>query len=303
MATPVDHGARLRLTAGTLKTLAMVALACAGAIRPITVTGQPGIAARDAGAADAEATRLYARGVELEARKDWSGAAAAFEAALAKAPDMARACDRLGFVRGRSGEPPRRSRAFARRRRAAATVRRALPSRRDAAGGRAISKARARPCARPSRCGRHAEARYYLGITLERARRRAAADRRAARAVRLNACACPRTAAARRRAADVGRSRRRRSASLREAVALDARSSTRATASAWRCCRRAAATTRSRRCRAWSRAARLPAGRAPQSRHRADCSRATSRRRRRSTAPLAPRIPPTPKRSTTSAWR
>ena len=104
--------ARLRLTARTIRTLAIFLLAGAGVARPGSVWGQ---ATTDTVAGDA--TRQFAHGIELERKGDWAGAAAAFEAALAHDPAMARACDRLGFALGQLG---RTSDAIARFREAAA---------------------------------------------------------------------------------------------------------------------------------------------------------------------------------------
>src|SRR5215212_1228958 len=105
-------GVRLRPTARLLETLAIVLLAGAGAARPDNVWAQ-----RTPGAAANGGARLFARGLELERTADWAGAAAAFEAAFAQAPDMARACDRLGFALGQLG---RTADAIARFRQAAA---------------------------------------------------------------------------------------------------------------------------------------------------------------------------------------
>ena len=105
-------GARFRLTARSPRTLAILLLGCVGVVRPDCAWGQ---ATTDAVAGDA--TRLFARGVELERQRNWSGAAAAFEAALEHAPDMARACDRLGFALGQLG---RTAEAISRFRQAAA---------------------------------------------------------------------------------------------------------------------------------------------------------------------------------------
>ena len=104
-------GPDLRLTARTLKRRD-----AAAGLRRRRTSGQAwGQPKTDAVAGDA--TQLFARGVELERHGNWSGAAAAFEAALERAPDMARACDRLGFALGQLG---RTADAIARFRQAAA---------------------------------------------------------------------------------------------------------------------------------------------------------------------------------------
>ena len=190
----------------------MLAIAAAGLGR--RRRGQPGVWGQSAtDAVGADATRLFARGVELERRGDWAGAAAAFEAALERDPNMA---PRL--------RPPRL---------------RARPARTDRRSHRPLPPGGA-PCRRQL-----FDAHYHLGATLwwtrdvdgalaalQRAvaldpaarrsavlpRRRAARARRHARprssicatSIRRNAAIAPRPHPARRRAADAGRSRRRR---------------------------------------------------------------------------------------------
>ena len=136
---------RLRLTARTLpRHWRSLLLAAAGAATPGSVSGQP-----KTGAVAGDAAQHFARGVELERKGDWSGAAAAFEAALERAPDMARACNRLGFALGQLG---RTTDAIARFRQAAA-MRRSSSTRTiisaPRCGGRAISMARSPRCGAP----------------------------------------------------------------------------------------------------------------------------------------------------------
>ena len=114
----------------------------------------------------AEAHYLF--GLVSEAEGDLAGASGALEQAVSLSPNHAEAHDRLGFVLGRQGRPPRRSASLRARRRStrsSSTPRSHLGATRwwtrDITGALAPLQAAVR--LQPG----HAEAHCYLGLTLE----------------------------------------------------------------------------------------------------------------------------------------
>ena len=257
--------------------------------------------ARDPTSAEAH----FLLGVVYERQKDFAAAAASYAKAIDYAPRMAEAHDRLGFVLGqqgqtRGGHPPVRTGRPARSR----ALRRAVPPRRHALVDAGISPARFRALQAAVRLRPdHAEARYYLGLTLEQPRTARAGDRAAARSGPVE------PAAGRRCRLRLGtalrgirRSRRRdrppRGRRPPRPVGADAQNSLGLALSHAGRGDDAVAVLRATR----HGAADLRSG-AAEPRHRPDAAGQPGGRRERCTGLSSSSTRPTPKRSTTSGWR
>ena len=174
------------------------------------------VALQPAAPATSPAGAAYRQGVAAEAKNDLAAALAAYDQAIADEPSMAIAHDRLGFVLGRLGRTADAIGAFER---AVAlgsdALRRAVSSRRDTmvdeGPRRRASALEAAVRLRPA----HAEARYYLALTMKQRGDLAGAIADLREAVRLGARARAGAHAARHRASGGRRCRRRDRASAR----------------------------------------------------------------------------------------